>query len=304
MKTNWRYRLLAIILTLLCWYVVSGQEKVESWLEIPLEYVNLPQGMKITSATSKVQIRIRGTSSQVRSVNVNRLAYKVDLSHIRAGMNVIPLLPENISTVSAVDVVEVSPNRLELTADTLISRTIPVHLDWEGRPAEDMRFLNATVTPDQVTVKGFAHTLENLEHAVTVPVRVPAGDALTASGQAQLVLPEGVSSETTSVNYALEFTYVTQSIWVKLDLEPVEYKEFTYSFDPQFVRMHLDIPIRLLKDKNWREALRLSLNPGLEPPLGPSRVRPVTKFPAGVNVLESKPEDVEIFVRQIEESDR
>lgn len=304
MKTNWQYRLLAIVMALLCWYVVSGQEKVESWLEVPLEYVNLPQRMKITSATGKVQIRIRGTSSQVRSINVNRLAYKVDLSHIQTGVNVIPLLPENISIVSAVDVVEISPNRLELTADALISRTIPVRLDWEGTPAEDMRFLNATLTPEQITVTGFAHALEDLEHAVTVPVRVSASDALTASGRAQLVLPEGVSSETTSVNYALEFTYVTQSIWVKLNLEPVVYKEFTYSFDPQFVRMQLDVPIRLLKDKNWRETLHLFLDPGLEPPLGRSRIRPTAEFPLGVDILESKPEDVEILVRRIEDFGR
>ena len=35
MWNNWQYRVLAILLALACWYVVSGQEKVETWLEVP-----------------------------------------------------------------------------------------------------------------------------------------------------------------------------------------------------------------------------------------------------------------------------
>ena len=83
MWNNWQYRVLAILLALACWYVVSGQEKVETWLEVPLEFVNLPPQMEITSGlVSKLQVRIRGTSNQVRSLNVGRLAYKLDLGKI------------------------------------------------------------------------------------------------------------------------------------------------------------------------------------------------------------------------------
>ncbi len=302
MKDNWQYRLLALFMALICWYVVSGQEKVETWLEVPLDFVNLPQRMKIVSGAGKVQVRIRGTSSQIRAINMNRLAYKVDLADIRPGENIIPLLPENMSIVSAVDVVEISPSRLELVADTIVSRNFPVHLDWEGLPAEDMRFRNATLSPEQVTVTGFAHSRAGLKHLSTVHIRVPADGGLSASGRARLVLPEGVTSEVTSVDYTLAFSPMTQAIWVKMNLEPVAHEGFTYTFDPKFVRVQLDVPVRLLRDKNWRETLRLFVDPGGEPSAGRSRIRPRSEFPEGVRILEMKPEDVEILVRRTGES--
>lgn len=302
MKDNWQYRLLALFMALICWYVVSGQEKVETWLEVPLDFVNLPQRMKIVSGAGKVQVRIRGTSSQIRAINMNRLAYKVDLADIRPGENIIPLLPENMSIVSAVDVVEISPSRLELVADTIVSRNFPVHLDWEGLPAEDMRFRNATLSPEQVTVTGFAHSLDGLKHISTVHIRVPSDGGLSASGRARLVLPEGVTSEVTSVDYTLAFSPMTQAIWVKMNLEPVTHEGFTYTFDPKFVRVQLDVPVRLLRDKNWRETLRLFVDPGGEPSAGRSRIRPRSEFPEGVRILEMKPEDVEILVRRTGES--
>jgi len=302
MKDNWQYRLLALFMALICWYVVSGQEKVETWLEVPLDFVNLPQRMKIVSGAGKVQVRIRGTSSQIRAINMNRLAYKVDLADIRPGENIIPLLPENMSIVSAVDVVEISPSRLELVADTIVSRNFPVHLDWEGLPAEDMRFRNATLSPEQVTVTGFAHSLDGLKHISTVHIRVPSDGGLSASGRARLVLPEGVTSEVTSVDYTLAFSPMTQAIWVKMNLEPVAHEGFTYTFDPKFVRVQLDVPVRLLRDKNWRETLRLFVDPGGEPSAGRSRIRPRSEFPEGVRILEMKPEDVEILVRRTGES--
>lgn len=300
MKNNWQYRLLALFMALICWYMVSGQEKVETWLEVPLEFVNLPQQMKIVSGAGKIQIRIRGTSSQIRSLSMHHLAYTVDLAEIHPGKNIIPLFPENIFIISAVDVVEINPSRLELIADTVVSRSLPVHLNWDGTPAEDMRFSNSTVEPERITVTGFANSLDGLKHIATAPVRVPTNGVTPATGQAALALPDGVSAEISSVDYILEFAPVTQAIWVKINLEPVLHQGFTYTFDPKFVRVQLDVPVRQLKDKNWRESLHLFLDPGEDPPAGRSRIRPRTEFPEGVRILEARPEDVEILVRRAE----
>ena len=299
MWNNWQYRALALLLAMMCWYVVSGQEKVETWLEVPLEFVNLPQRMEITSGlVNKLQVRIRGTSNQVRSLSSGRLAYKLDLGKLQVGTNVIPLVPEGMGTTSAVEVVEINPSRLELVADIMVSKSVPVRLDWEGLPGEDTLFKNATVEPDQVTVTGFASALEKVDEVPTVRVQVPADGVLTASGRARLMLPGDVRASVSSVSYDLHFGFVTQEIWVKLNIEPVEYDSFSYTVNPTFIRVNLAVPVRLLKDKEWREQLRMVVDPGDNPALGQSVIKPEPRFPEGVTILESKPEEIEIVVNR------
>lgn len=302
MWNNWQYRVLAILLALACWYVVSGQEKVETWLEVPLEFVNLPPRMEITSGlVSKLQVRIRGTSNQVRSLNVGRLAYKLDLGKINVGTNVIPLVPESMTITSAVEVVEISPTRLELVADVVVSKTVPVKLDWAGLPGDDVQFRNATVFPDTVTVTGFASALESVNSIPTALVQVPPDESLTASGRTRLLMPKDVRTPVSSVSYELQFGLTTQELWVKMNLEPVRYETFSYTFEPKFVRIKLEIPVRLLKDKDWRESLHLMIDPGSNPAIGQSVIAPAPRFPEGVSILEAKPEEIEIVVQRNEE---
>lgn len=302
MWNNWQYRVLAILLALACWYVVSGQEKVETWLEVPLEFVNLPPRMEITSGlVSKLQVRIRGTSNQVRSLNVGRLAYKLDLGKINVGTNVIPLVPESMTITSAVEVVEISPTRLELVADVVVSKTVPVKLDWAGLPGDDVQFRNATVFPDTVTITGFASALESLNSIPTALVQVPPDESLTASGRARLLMPKDVRTPVSSVSYELQFGLTTQELWVKMNLEPVRYETFSYTFEPKFVRIKLEIPVRLLKDKDWRESLHLMIDPGSNPAIGQSVIAPAPRFPEGVSILEAKPEEIEIVVQRNDE---
>jgi len=301
MWNNWQYRALALFMALVCWYVVSGQEKVETWLEVPLEFVNLPQHMEITSGfVSKIQVRIRGTSNQVRSLNPSRMAYKLDLGRIQAGTNVIPLVPESMVITSAVEVVEISPARLELVADVMVSKSVPVHLDWEGMPGEDMLLRGSKVEPEQVTITGFASALNAVDSVSTVRIQVPADGALNASGRARLLLPKDVRSSVASVGYELAFGFITQEIWVKMNLESVGYKGFSYTFEPKFVRVRLEMPVRLLKDKDWRESLQMFVDPGANPAIGQSVIRPVPRFPEGVRILETKPEEIEIIIKRNE----
>lgn len=299
MWNNWQYRALALLMALMCWYVVSGQEKVETWLEIPLEFVNLPQQMEITSGlVGKVQVRIRGTSNQVRSLNTTRLAYKLDLGKILPGANVIPLVPENMIITSAVDVVEINPTRLELVADVMVAKEVPVRLDWTGLPGEDLRFKKVQLDPDKVTISGFASALDRVDSLTTDQIQIVANGGLAVSGRAKLLVPKDVRTAVSSVGYELEFEYISQEMWVKMNLEPVEYNSFAYSFEPKFVRVLLEIPVRLLKDKDWRETLHLMIDPGANPAIGQSVLRPVPRFPEGVRILEAKPEEIEIFVQR------
>jgi hypothetical protein len=114
-------------------------------------------------------------------------------------------------------------------------------------------------------------------------------------------MPKDVRTPVSSVSYELQFGLTTQELWVKMNLEPVRYETFSYTFEPKFVRIKLEIPVRLLKDKDWRESLHLMIDPGSNPAIGQSVIAPAPRFPEGVSILEAKPEEIEIVVQRNEE---
>lgn len=298
MWNNWKYRILALIMALLCWYVVSGQEKVETWLEIPLEFVNLPPRIEITSGlVNKIQVRIRGTSNQVRSLNTSRLAYKLDLGKIQTGANVIPLTTERMTIISAVEIVEIRPSSLELVADAAMTKEVPVHLDWQGLPAPDTMFKEMRLTPNKITLTGLASKLQNIDQLQTEKVIIAENEKLNVSGQVHILIPKDVSSDKPTIAYELYFGLLTQEIWVKMNVESIKHDSYTYVVDPNFIRARLAIPVRLLKEKDWRETLSVVVDPGANPALGMVMLRPELLFPDGVEVLEFKPEEIEAVIQ-------
>lgn len=298
MMREWMYRFLALVMAIFCWYLVSGQEKVETWLDVAVEFVNLPPRMEVVAGfPSKVQARVRGTSNQVRALGDARLAYKIDLSTVRPGKNVVPLVPENMPVTSAVEIVEFNPPRLEFEADLQERKEVPVRLDWTGQPGPDMRMVNATVVPERVVVTGLASALENLKAVRTETVAVERGEERTVAGRARLVLPTGVRAEVGSVAYTIQFAPISQEVWIKFTLDPVP-QTYAFSFDPKTVRARLDVPVTLLKDKDWRDKLHLRLDPGEGLAPGEYTVTPSLDAPEDVRVLELRPETVKVIVKE------
>ncbi|MBZ4684876.1 MAG: YbbR family protein [Desulfomicrobiaceae bacterium] len=298
MMRDWIYRFLALVMAIFCWYLVSGQEKVETWLDVAVEFVNLPPRMEVVSGfPSKVQARVRGTSNQVRALGNVRLAYKIDLSTVRPGKNVVPLVPENMPLTSAVEIVEFNPSRLEFEADVQEQKEVPVRLDWSGEPGPDMRVVNATVDPEKVVVTGLASALKNLKAIRTEAVTVEPGDRREVSGRVRLVLPAGVRAEVGSVAYSLRFAPISQEVWIKFSVESVS-RDVAFTLEPRTVRARLEVPVALLRDKDWRDKLHLRVDPGTGLAPGEYAFVPVLDAPEDVRVLELRPEKVTVIVKE------
>jgi len=298
MMRDWIYRFLALVMAIFCWYLVSGQEKVETWLDVAVEFVNLPPHMEVVSGfPSKVQARVRGTSNQVRALGNVRLAYKIDLSTVRPGKNVVPLVPENMPLTSAVEIVEFNPSRLEFEADVQEQKEVPVLLDWSGEPGPDMRVVNATVDPEKVVVTGLASALKNLKAIRTEAVVVEPGDRREVSGRVRLLLPAGVRAEVGSVAYGLQFAPISQEVWIKFSVESVS-RDVAFTLEPRTVRARLEVPVALLRDKDWRDKLHLRVDPGRGLAPGEYALVPVLDAPEDVRVLELRPEKVKVIVKE------
>ena len=68
MNIRWKDLGVAFVLAVILWYGVSGSEKLETQVDVRLEYKGAPQGLVIREGLiNKVEVRVRASASEIAS---------------------------------------------------------------------------------------------------------------------------------------------------------------------------------------------------------------------------------------------
>ncbi|MCA1743871.1 MAG: hypothetical protein LC631_08000 [Desulfovibrionales bacterium] len=298
LKVNWQYRAIAAVLALFFWYLISGQEKVEIWLTVPVEVVNLPSEHVITSGwVNSVRVRVRGTSTILSRMETNRINYPLDLSGIRRGLNVVNLDPKNINLPRAVEVVEINPSSLELEVDRQISKTLPVRVKWHASISPEFELREIRVEPEYIRVRGGARILDSVDEVETNYVEIKDETPRRVIKKIDLDLFPEVESSVTEVLVEFLFGPVLEEIWVRKSVQVIADEGVNYRIDPDYVRAHLALPRFLVRTDNWRDQINYYIKVTQDMGPGMHRVEVMTDLPRDGKALEIRPEfiDVEIL---------
>ena len=154
MNIRWKDLAVAFVLAVILWYGVSGSEKLETQVDVRLEYKGAPQGLVIREGLiNKVEVRVRASAGLLRSLNKRTYSYSLDLSSITKGRNVLPIPTNELPFWGGIEVIDVTPAVIELYADTLEKKTLPISVILRGAPPKDV-IVSAQLTPDYVEVSG------------------------------------------------------------------------------------------------------------------------------------------------------
>lgn len=220
MKVRWRELVIAFLMAVVLWYGVSGSEKMESRVEVRVDYRGLPQGLIVRSGlVNKVSVRVRASVGMLRTLSGRDFAFSMDLSDVRKGENVLAINLSYLPFRTGVEVIDATPSRITLDVDTVESKMVPLVAAVTGDLPKDY-MAQVTFTPPEVTVTGASALLHNLQF-IEVPVQVadPAIPGTTESKRL-LPLPDGVDAEpnevklTTLVGLKRKLVRVTRTVQV------------------------------------------------------------------------------------------
>ena len=166
MKEHWQTAIVALVLALCTWYVVTGREKVETWIHVPIEMIGASDDVIIHDGlVNQIEVRVRGPKELVRSLKAQEIGYPLDISGLQAGVNSIELIPSLIDISGAYEIMEMRPAHLLLTADRMITKTVPVSVKWphEKDLNPDYMLKKMTVSPENVQLLGPESSLKLLD---------------------------------------------------------------------------------------------------------------------------------------------
>jgi hypothetical protein len=295
---NWQYRFLALALAFFAWYLVSGREKVEIWVDVPLEIINLPPNYLITKGMlNKIQVRIRGTKALLERVEEKKISYTLDLSNVRKGSNVLVLNPKNIAFPRPLEVVEVIPSRLELMVDELVIKEVPVTVKWQSQISRYFELISVRTEPESITIKGPSTLVEKIKEIKTKVVEIKEHVPLTWVGKIGLDLLPEIEAEVGEVQVEFKFIPKTKELWVR---RPIVFKKprgITVVSEQEFVRLKLAIPLYRLKEEDWRDKIRVRLEVKKNMQPGNYDLDYQVLLPPDTKLLQKRPEKVAVQIR-------
>ena len=171
LKRNRLLKLFSILLAIALWFTVSGEERTETTINMALELVNLNKNLMATNEVPPaIQVRVVGPRSIVNNLSQTRLTQTLDLNGYKSGRHTFSLGPNSFSLPRGVQVVRIQPNPITLTLAATITRTLPIKPVLENNPAEGYELVSVNTRPAQVTVKGPAPELAELQFIPTLPI--------------------------------------------------------------------------------------------------------------------------------------
>lgn len=188
---TWSLRLLALGIALGLWFSVSFEDREalsERLVEASVSY-NRPLGFVILDPVQSVNVRVRGSSKQIRQLNPFQVDVQVELAQTEPGTVSANLGPENVLIPEGLEVVSIEPNviRVELERETSLHLSVVPHLI--GEPAAGAIVEEPEVFPNQVLVTGPESLLAKVQSLSTRAINLD-GHALTFEETVAVVPPD------------------------------------------------------------------------------------------------------------------
>ena len=202
-------KVVSLVLAVLIWLIVSGEQIVERAFRIPLEFTNLPAALELAgTAPNVVDVRVRGSSGALSRLAAGELVAVLDLRQARSGQRLFHMTGTDVRAPFGIEVVQVTPSSLAITFETSATKEVKISPIVEGQPADGFEVRRITADPAVVLVAGPATAVRETREAITEPVSVA-----NASGTVTEIVNVGVADPAVRLRSA-------QSVRVTVHIAP------------------------------------------------------------------------------------
>ncbi len=163
---------ISLLLALLLWLQVAGQQAVQRTLSLPVEFVNMAPEMEISNDYVRRVDVVLSSRRGTTNFEDGSLTVKIDLRGVIPGAEKSYSLSEdNISDrPSGLEVVSITPTRIRLLLENTVRKSIAVVPELVGEPAEG--FQVTKVQAPRVTIIGPQSRVQEVSEAQTEPIGI------------------------------------------------------------------------------------------------------------------------------------
>ncbi|HZH93708.1 MAG TPA: CdaR family protein, partial [Tissierellaceae bacterium] len=161
-KSDVTAKILTLVIAIFLWsYVMSETDPVQTqeYRNVTVSYTNTAaldrQGLVIMDPEEvKIDVRVTGKRSDFSQFSSSKIYAQVDLSGYSEGQVKIPVTVGLLDQSSGIRVINHEPKEVLFTFDRIVSREIPVTMDYQGTLPENYVRGDTVSRPQSILVSG------------------------------------------------------------------------------------------------------------------------------------------------------
>ncbi len=162
------------IITTIWFSFARGLETLGTY-DVPIEFSDHPQGMKIFSASvGSAKLQISGSRSLLKTITPEEIGVKISLANAVAGKNEMTINRDGIVLPPGIELKQVIPQIVEVNIDKPATKKLPVQISWSGKLSSGLIMKSGIVGPGFVEVEGSDQMLETIRAIYTEPISLAA----------------------------------------------------------------------------------------------------------------------------------
>ena len=242
MKLGWKELAIAFLMACALWYGVSGSEKLETQLEVRMDYRGLPQGMVVRSGLiDKVSVRVRAPVGMLRTLSSRDYVFYLDLSNIHKGENTLAVSMAYLPFRAGVEVMAISPSRIFLDVDTVSSKNLPLEAQLSAELPRDYT-VQVSFNPQEVMVTGPSSLVDEMTRiAVQVAADNPDQPGETTFTRL-LPLPDGIDASPPEVRITVNIDVNRRPVRVSRSVQATVPQDMDKVIWPERVNIEVAMP--------------------------------------------------------------
>jgi len=294
-------KVLAVVLAFLLWVHVVTNMKYDHRVELPLEIIDIPEGMMLVSDVDKnCEVMVRGTGKQLLRFFIDIDDVKITAAGYGDGLYVIDLTPEQLlfDNKGTTEVIEVIvPKKIRLRFEERLEKWVDVIPNVEVTSALGyQKDGKLKVLPDTVLVSGPKRVVRKMQNVKTeeltfTDIKEPFRDhvRLTFPDSSYLTLSDSSVVIEQNIIQLMERTFSDIPISVRNKVP-----DSTYTIVPMSVSVTI-MALPAILDSLSAEQFAASIDvAGVSP--GSTFVSPIVTFPNGLHLIDVKPKEIRVEV--------
>ncbi|MFH0924342.1 MAG: CdaR family protein [bacterium] len=160
-------KIISLVMAVLLWFLVVGEQKSEITFRVPIELSNIPDKMEIVSELPEyADIKIIGSLSSIKGVTPTQVRVSAKL----AGDKEVEYVPLLCDPPNEVKIVDITPNKIRIKLEKTNYKEVELEKNYEGTPLKGYKLKSIDLKPKKVTVAGPKSKIKILKSISTSPV--------------------------------------------------------------------------------------------------------------------------------------